>query len=95
VPTRTATRKARTSGEGIEAAVGDRVRHSHWGEGTVIRVIGRGEGAEAVVDAPRKVAVDAVFDSVSLGTTFKDELKKAEFCSCKLLFAWFQLSLKE
>ena len=26
---------------------------------------------------PRKVAVDAVFDSVSVGTTFQDELKKA------------------
>ena len=32
------------------------------------------EGAEAALDAPRKVAVDAVFDSVSVGTTFKEEL---------------------
>ncbi len=42
------------------------------------------EGAEAVVDAPRKVAVDAVFDSVSLGTTFKDELKKAGVIFCSI-----------
>jgi len=29
-------------------------------------------------DAPaRKIAVDAVFDSVSVATTFKEELKKA------------------
>ncbi len=34
-------------------------------------------GIEAT-DAPeRKVAVDAVFDSVSVGTTFREELKKA------------------
>ena len=36
------------------------------------------EGAEDSAPAEgRKVAVDAVFDSVSVGTTFKDELKKA------------------
>ena len=34
------------------------------------------EGAENV-DEKRKVAVDAVFDSVSVGTTFQAELKKA------------------
>jgi Fe-S cluster assembly protein SufB len=34
--------------------------------------------------APRKVAVDAVFDSVSLGTTFKDELKKAGVIFCSI-----------
>ncbi|MEX2520401.1 MAG: Fe-S cluster assembly protein SufB, partial [Paracoccaceae bacterium] len=40
------------------------------------------EGAEA---APaRKVAVDAVFDSVSLGTTFKDELAKAGVIFCPI-----------
>jgi Fe-S cluster assembly protein SufB len=33
------------------------------------------EGADAEA-VPRKVAVDAVFDSVSVGTTFKDELEK-------------------
>ncbi|WP_424926599.1 Fe-S cluster assembly protein SufB [Amaricoccus tamworthensis] len=40
------------------------------------------EGAEDVSD-DRKVAVDAVFDSVSVGTTFKEELAKAGviFCS--------------
>ena len=35
------------------------------------------EGAEEMKDEGRKVAVDAVFDSVSVGTTFKEELKKA------------------
>ncbi len=37
-----------------------------------------------VEDAPRKVAVDAVFDSVSLGTTFRDELKKAGVIFCAI-----------
>jgi Fe-S cluster assembly protein SufB len=32
------------------------------------------EGAEDIPAEGRKVAVDAVFDSVSLGTTFKEEL---------------------
>ncbi len=35
-------------------------------------------------DAPRKVAVDAVFDSVSLGTTFKAELAKAGVIFCSI-----------
>ena len=35
------------------------------------------EGAEDIPAEGRKVAVDAVFDSVSVGTTFKDELAKA------------------
>ncbi|MEZ8015108.1 MAG: Fe-S cluster assembly protein SufB [Ascidiaceihabitans sp.] len=41
----------------------------------------------AGVEAPegeRKVAVDAVFDSVSLGTTFKDELLKAGVIFCSI-----------
>jgi Fe-S cluster assembly protein SufB len=42
------------------------------------------EGAEEMSDAPRKVAVDAVFDSVSLGTTFKDELLKAGVIFCSI-----------
>ena len=42
------------------------------------------EGAEELTDAPRKVAVDAVFDSVSLGTTFKDELAKAGVIFCSI-----------
>ena len=42
------------------------------------------EGAEEMSDAPRKVAVDAVFDSVSLGTTFKDELSKAGVIFCSI-----------
>ena len=35
------------------------------------------EGAEDAPSEGRKVAVDAVFDSVSVGTTFQEELKKA------------------
>ncbi|WP_439142663.1 Fe-S cluster assembly protein SufB [Planktotalea sp.] len=43
------------------------------------------EGAEDIdADAPRKVAVDAVFDSVSVGTTFQDELKKAGVIFCSI-----------
>lgn len=43
------------------------------------------EGAEEIdVNAPRKVAVDAVFDSVSVGTTFQDELKKAGVIFCSI-----------
>ena len=38
------------------------------------------EGAEA----PRRVAVDAVFDSVSVGTTFKAELAKAGVIFCPI-----------
>jgi DNA helicase II / ATP-dependent DNA helicase PcrA len=48
-PTRTTLQKPRATGGGVEVAAGDRVRHSHWGEGTVVQVIGRGEAAEAVV----------------------------------------------
>ena len=45
------------------------------------------EGAEEMADeaAPeRKVAVDAVFDSVSVGTTFQAELKKAGVIFCSI-----------
>ena len=42
------------------------------------------EGAENMSDEPRKVAVDAVFDSVSVGTTFQDELKKAGVIFCSI-----------
>ena len=42
------------------------------------------EGADGEAGAPRKVAVDAVFDSVSVGTTFKDELKKAGVIFCSI-----------
>ena len=42
------------------------------------------EGAEEMSDAPRKVAVDAVFDSVSVGTTFQDELLKAGVIFCSI-----------
>ncbi|MDR5654501.1 Fe-S cluster assembly protein SufB [Ruixingdingia sedimenti] len=42
------------------------------------------EGAEATAAEGRKVAVDAVFDSVSVGTTFKEELKKAGVIFCPI-----------
>lgn len=41
------------------------------------------EGAE-VPDAPRQGAVDAVFDSVSVGTTFQKELAKAGVIFCSI-----------
>jgi Fe-S cluster assembly protein SufB len=42
------------------------------------------EGAEAAPSEGRKVAVDAVFDSVSVGTTFQEELKKAGVIFCSI-----------
>ena len=42
------------------------------------------EGAEEANLDERKVAVDAVFDSVSIGTTFKDELRKAGVIFCSI-----------
>ncbi len=42
------------------------------------------EGAEAAPADVRKVAVDAVFDSVSVGTTFQDELAKAGVIFCPI-----------
>ncbi|MEJ1992172.1 MAG: Fe-S cluster assembly protein SufB [Maritimibacter sp.] len=46
------------------------------------------EGADAVPaearDGERKVAVDAVFDSVSVGTTFKKELEQAGVIFCSI-----------
>ncbi|PWE33108.1 Fe-S cluster assembly protein SufB [Maritimibacter sp. 55A14] len=42
------------------------------------------EGAENVPAEGRKVAVDAVFDSVSVGTTFQAELKKAGVIFCSI-----------
>jgi Fe-S cluster assembly protein SufB len=44
-------------------------------EGVVRRPDGEGDGGAG--DPARRVAVDAVFDSVSVATTFKNELKKA------------------
>ena len=44
-------------------------------------------GVEDNIDTPgndRKVAVDAVFDSVSVGTTFQSELKKAGVIFCSI-----------
>ncbi len=42
------------------------------------------EGAEDQPAEGRKVAVDAVFDSVSVGTTFKEELAKAGVIFCSI-----------
>ena len=42
------------------------------------------EGAGAAPAEARKVAVDAVFDSVSVGTTFREELKKAGVIFCPI-----------
>lgn len=42
------------------------------------------EGADAAPADARKVAVDAVFDSVSLGTTFQAELAKAGVIFCSI-----------
>ncbi|MDO9525002.1 MAG: Fe-S cluster assembly protein SufB [Gemmobacter sp.] len=42
------------------------------------------EGADGVMAEGRKVAVDAVFDSVSVGTTFKAELAKAGVIFCSI-----------
>ncbi|MFV2034714.1 MAG: Fe-S cluster assembly protein SufB [Halocynthiibacter sp.] len=42
------------------------------------------EGAGGVPAEGRKVAVDAVFDSVSLGTMFQEELKKAGVIFCSI-----------
>jgi Fe-S cluster assembly protein SufB len=42
------------------------------------------EGAEELTEAPRQVAVDAVFDSVSVGTTFQKELKAAGVIFCSI-----------
>jgi len=42
------------------------------------------EGAEGAPAEARQVAVDAVFDSVSVGTTFKDELAKAGVIFCSI-----------
>ncbi len=42
------------------------------------------EGAGTAGVEGRKVAVDAVFDSVSVGTTFKDELAKAGVIFCSI-----------
>ena len=42
------------------------------------------EGAEAAPAEGRKVAVDAVFDSVSVGTTFQKELEQAGVIFCSI-----------
>ena len=39
----------RSSVSGDEITTGDRVRHTHWGNGVVVEVVGRGDAAEATV----------------------------------------------
>jgi DNA helicase-2/ATP-dependent DNA helicase PcrA len=39
---------------GDEIGPGDRVRHAHWGEGTVSQITGAGDRAEAVVAFDRE-----------------------------------------
>ncbi len=46
-------RRPRSTVSGIDVQVGDRVHHSHWGEGVVREVAGAGERAEAVVTFER------------------------------------------
>jgi len=47
-------------------------------------VEGADEAPAEAKDGERKVAVDAVFDSVSVGTTFKKELEKAGVIFCSI-----------
>ncbi|MEN8113879.1 MAG: DNA helicase PcrA [Actinomycetota bacterium] len=47
--TRVETTRPKATVDGAEISAGDRVRHSHWGDGLVIEVVGRGESAEAIV----------------------------------------------
>ena len=35
---------------GDSLTTGDRVRHSHWGPGTIVDLVGAGDRAEATVD---------------------------------------------
>jgi Fe-S cluster assembly protein SufB len=56
-------------------------------EQMILAGVEAGEDADGEGSAPgegRRVAVDAVFDSVSLGTTFKDELAKAGVIFCSI-----------
>ncbi|MEN8234228.1 MAG: DNA helicase PcrA [Actinomycetota bacterium] len=48
-PARVEATKPKATVDGAEISAGDRVRHSHWGDGIVVEVVGRGESAEAVV----------------------------------------------
>jgi Fe-S cluster assembly protein SufB len=54
-------------------------------EQEILAGVERPEGAEGEEGAPRtKIAVDAVFDSVSVATTFKEELAKAGVIFCPI-----------
>jgi hypothetical protein len=71
-------RQAEVAGRGRPEAAGDLRQAGHPAEGA--DASGRCRRGEE----PRKVAVDAVFDSVSVGTTFKAELAKAGVIFCSI-----------
>jgi DNA helicase-2/ATP-dependent DNA helicase PcrA len=48
VPERERAKPRQTLGD-VELSIGDRVRHDKWGEGTVQRIVGSGDRAEATV----------------------------------------------
>ncbi|HSF87653.1 MAG TPA: UvrD-helicase domain-containing protein [Acidimicrobiia bacterium] len=50
IPAKETAGPARSHVEAVDIGTGDRVRHSHWGTGTVREVIGAGDRAEAVVN---------------------------------------------
>jgi DNA helicase-2/ATP-dependent DNA helicase PcrA len=43
------TRKPSSTVSDTDVSIGDRVRHTHWGEGVVKEIVGAGDRAEAVV----------------------------------------------
>ncbi len=49
IPAKETAGRVKSHVAATEIGTGDRVRHSHWGTGTVREVIGAGDRAEAVV----------------------------------------------
>jgi DNA helicase-2/ATP-dependent DNA helicase PcrA len=43
------TRTPTSTVSDADVSIGDRVRHTHWGEGVVKEIVGAGDRAEAVV----------------------------------------------
>ncbi len=48
-PERSAEDSDRATLGDLDISAGDRVRHTHWGDGVVVQVVGTGDGAEATV----------------------------------------------
>jgi DNA helicase-2/ATP-dependent DNA helicase PcrA len=48
-PERLAVGSDRATLGDVDITAGDRVRHTHWGDGVVVQVVGTGDGAEATV----------------------------------------------